>query len=545
MSQEFPFSIGADPEFNLILQNRKVDAQQTMKIALNGKKQLKPVNMGFQVENHGDFGWDGNAATAEIRPKPAKTPQAVVAHLKGILKAVGGHLRLFDISTLSEFGPIGGHLHFEVPKGEDWSDEKRLTLHRKMASFYLPLLLTENKISLNLRLRQGYGSLKDNRVEQRFTYPDGAVGYTYEFRCPSAEWMTTPKLATATIAYLAVIYHEILHRPRTFAKCRDVLYKNDKQGDALQTLAILEFDLLTKQMMKRIKGYLQHFEMYPHYRQEIDYLFQPKKVLQDKMAAQYNLNLGWGLTDKQRAPKKKDILASKKKFRQVAAGQNLDEIKKVMNIQANEDTNVPLFVETLKDRIAAFNWRLKNNYYVFGVRKGLDAIVARNLQGDFLAGYQLVKTACDLSSLANLFDRMEEKFQLYDSRWRLAATLLDFRTGKTKNLLTTAILIGLPYDLRVKENVKPFLELIWNLEKDHLPPAAPAVKKLVDDRRLPDSEKGLVYQVLNNLQPTAQPPVVFASPNSTHENALTQLTQEVTRQTAAEMSELPTNPQTN
>lgn len=526
-NKEFSFKIGADPEFNLTMQNRKVDAHQTIEFALQDKRNFKKTlnNDGFEVDKYGNIGWDGSDTTAEIRPKPANTPQEVITNLKEILEKTSKHFNLFDMSTISEFSPIGGHIHFEVPKGEKWSDERRNSIHRKMSSFYLPVLLSENKINLNLRIRQGYGSLKDHRIEKKFEYPDGTPGFTYEFRCPSAEWMTTPKLALATLAYTAVIYHEILHKPRSFSKYSDVIYKSDKQGDALQTLAIMEFNLLTNQITNKIKKYIKNFEMYEHYKDEIAYIFNHKKIMEDKAKVEYNINTGWNLNKNTLQPKKREVLSSKKHFAKITANKNLDEMKKVMNIHYNDDVNVVLFAENLKSRVAAFNWKLKNNYFIFGIRKGIDKITAQNFSGDFLSGKELIKTKSDLSSLNDLFGRMKRKFAS-SAPMDNGRTVIDFKTGKPKSTKNNSILVALPYEMRTEENFKPFLELIWNIEKNKIPMTTIRKEEELADDSLSE-QKGEIFQILNRQAPADEEVSPnFVRPSDSHITQLNQIVRE-------------------
>lgn len=544
-TKEFKFKIGADPEFNLTMQNRKIDAHQTLNFALKNKRIFKKANneMGFNLEDSGNIGWDGSDSTAEIRPIAANTPQKVINNIANILKELSKHINLFDISTLSEFSPIGGHIHFEVPKEEKWKKDKENSIHRKMSSFYLPILLSENKTNLNLRIRQGYGSLKDYRIEKRFEYEDGTPGYTYEFRCPSAEWMTTPKLAEATLAYMAVIYHEVINKPNSFKKYSDVIYKSDKQGDALQTLAIMEFNLLTKQIMSRIRKYIKGFEMYEFYKNEIEYLFHPEKILKDKLKAEYNVNIGWNLNKHNSAPKKTDILSSKKKFKQKTKNSNLDEIKKIMNIHSNDDTNVVLFAEALKDRVSAFNWKLKNNYFIFGIRKGINSIVTKNMVDDYITGKEIIKTQKDLEAMDDLFERMKNKFNMNNSSFSDSQQVtIDFKTGKPKNKRETSIIIGLPYEMRIQENIKPFLELIWNIEKGktNLTKIANKQEELIDDIGNPEI-CGEIYKILNKQNQESNEIIVFAREQTNHNLALAGLTREILQEENQRMPELTNN----
>ena len=507
IKKQFEFKVGADPEFILTMQGRKVDAKQTMQLILNKKDGFKADghDQGYNVEPFGNIGWDGASSTAEIRPKPSYLPQDVVNNLGGIFKQFAKHMKICDMSTISEFSSVGGHIHLEIPKGEKWSKEKENKIHRQLASFYLPLLIAENKTNLNIRIRQGYGSLKDHRLEEKFKYDDGTRGYTMEFRCPSAEWLTTPKIAQATIAYMAVVYHEILKHPKNFSKFNDIIYKSDKQGDALQTLAIMEFDLLTNSILAKTKKYIRTFEMYEEYKNEIEYLFNPKQVIKDKEKADYNIAIGWNLVGKT-LPRKSEILSSKKKMMNIAEKKDFDIIKNVMNIHYNDDKNVGLFAECLKDRVAAFNWKLKNNYYLFGMRKGIPTIIAKNGKEQYLAGKEIIKTVLDENEMSRLFAKMNVRF---NNNGIQHAPTLDFKTGKIKDMREQIIIIGIPYTMRVEENLKPFLNLIWSLEKGEMIQKNKKENKLIDDSNYdtPIEKRGEIYKILTKQ--TEEPKVII------------------------------------
>ena len=524
----FAFKVGADPEFVLTMQGRKVDAKQTMQIALSRKPGFKAdgKEMGFEVEPFGNIGWDGSSSTAEIRPNASSKPQDVVNNIGGMFKAFIKHIKFCDMSTISEHSSVGGHIHLEIPKGEKWTAEKKNTIHRRMASFYLPLMIAENKTNLNLRLKQTYGALKDNRIEQKFKYEDGTPGFTYEFRCPSAEWLTTPKIAQATIAYMGVVYHEVLKHSKNFTKFSDIIYKSDKQGDALQTLAIMEFDILTQSILARVKKYIRTFEMYPYYKDEIEYLFNAKQVVKDKQKADYNIAIGWNLIGKT-IPKKSEILSSKKKIQGIAAQKDFDNLKSVINIHYNADTNVALFADSLKDRVAAFNWKLKNNYFLFGMRKGIDTIIAKNLKREYLTGQKIIKTVLEREYLDKLFEKMGTKFN--SSSGVLNNATLDFMTGKIKDMRESVIIIGIPYSMRIEENIKPFLNFIWSLEKGDIPKMSKKDEtKLINDTELPVEQRGEIYKILTKQTEAPQEVVMDTGSHSlqNHERALNEMINE-------------------
>jgi len=526
----FDFKVGTDPEFILTMQGRKVDARQTMELMLSNKPGLKfsSARMGFDVGEFGNIGWDGASSTGEVRPKANFDPKEVINNLAGLFKAFITHIKICDMSTISEFSSVGGHIHLEIPRGEKWSNEKKNTIHRRLASFYLPILIAENKTNLNLRLKQGYGSLKDMRIEEKFKYDDGRPGYTFEFRCPSAEWLTTPKIASATLSYLAVVYHEIINHPKNFAKFNDIIYKSDKQGDALQTLAIMEFDLLTNSLLSKAKKYVRTFERYNDFKEEIEYIFNPKQVIKDKQKADYNIAQGWGLIEKSTMPKKSEVLASKKAVRKIAKQKDFDVLKRVMNIHYNDDTNVALFAENLKDRVAAFNWKLKNNYFIFGMRKGINEIVAKNMKGDYLTGKTILKTVLDKDYMDRLFAKMNDKFSNTNDLTR--GTTIDFITGKPKDMRDSIIVIGIPYETRVQEDIRPFLNFVWSLEKGELPLAVNKKNEtaLIDDTIKPVTEAGEIYKILTKQTDAPQQVIMDSGSQSlrNNERALNAIIQE-------------------
>lgn len=512
--KKFNFKIGADPEFVLTMQGHKIDAKQTMELILRKKAGFihNAGRMGFDVEPFGNIGWDGAASTAEIRPKPSNDPQEVTNNIGGIFKAFTKHLKICDMSVISEYSSVGGHIHFEIPQGERWSAEKRNTILRRLSSFYLPILIAENKTNLNLRLKQGYGSLSDMRMEEHFKHPDGSPGYTFEFRCPSAEWLVTPKLANATMSYMGVVYHEILNHPKNFTKFNDIIYKSDKQGDMLQALAITEFSLLTQSILNKAKKYIRKFEMYETYKEEIEYIFNPKQVLKDKAKTEYNIAIGWNLIGNS-IPKKSEILASKKKIQNIAEVKDFDTLKGVMNIHYNDDKNVAMFAESLKDRVAAYNWKLKNNYFIFGMRKGITKIIAKNLKDEYLTGKDIIKTILDEHEIEKLFDKMNNKFNGMNGISTKAT--LDFTTGKIKDMREQVIMIGIPYMMRVQEDIKDFLAFIYSLEKGEITTKnQKRTPTLIDDRNNSIETKGEIYKILTKQTEKPEDVIIDTGSNS-------------------------------
>lgn len=516
---EFDFKIGADPEFVLTMQGKKVDAKQTMELMLKNKKEFKTGSQGFKIEGKGEIGWDGASSTGEIRPEAENSIEKMVENINILLKGMTKYINLCDLSTISEFSAIGGHIHFEIPKGENWSTQKRTSIHKRLASFYIPMLLAENKTNLNLRIRQNYGSIKDYRIEDKFTREDGTRGQTLEFRTPSAEWLTTPKIAQATLVYLAVVYHEILKHPRKFTKYNEIIYKSDKQGDALQTLAIMEFDLLTKQILNKTKKYIKEFELYKKYEKEIEYILNPQKVIHDKQKANYNIMIGWNLSEKSKKPSKKDILSNKKNIQEIAKKTDFDVLKKIINIHYNDDTKVSIFAEALKDRVAAFNWKLKNTYYIFGIRKGINELIAKDFNQNFLTKTKVIKTQTDFIAINDILKRMESRFNQISHRQPI---MIDFKTGKPKNINENRIIIGVPYEMRIEEKTKEFLQLIWEIENEKERKNEIDIKKLKDDIEKPNEKKGEIWKKIMIKSEDIEKIIIDETSNSKeqHERAI-------------------------
>ena len=501
--KEFGFKIGSDPEFSIILQNKRADASQTLRKILKGKKEFDDTGDGFKLDGHGMIGWDGASQTGEMRVKPENSPQEATNHFAAIFKAVAPYVNMFELSTLSTHASIGGHVHFEIPEmATKWNSERLIGIHRRMASFYLPILLSENKTNLALRTTQGYGGLKDYRMENHFNWPSGRSGYTYEFRVPSAEWMTTPKLINATLAYLGVIYHEILEHPKRFNEFSDIVFKSDKMAEALQALAIQEYELVTKQMIKRIRAYIKTFELYPLFQEECDYILSVKEPYKDKVKAGYNILNGFDLAVKETKISKRQFTSSKA-IKEISKTKDIDSLKSFVNIHYNKDTKVSLYAEAITTRMAAWNMKFKNTYFLFGIRKGINALIAKSMDGKYIAGKDILKTVSDVGKTDELFKRIGEKFNSMhdlDDMWEL-----NVLTGKAENVKNKAVIIGIPYDMRVDENVKPFLDLVWNIENGRTVGTKLSMKSdgLVDDTTKSPNEKGEVYKILSNIAPEA------------------------------------------
>lgn len=454
--------MGADPEFNLMVLGNRVSAYQVLRTTLGESRTSGP---GFPTPG-GQLGWDGCDATGEIRPKPAGTPEELVDNIYKIFKTYSNKLDFFDFSTLSLAAPVGGHIHLSLADPGEIAPSERETaiMHKYLASFYLPLFLGENSFNLNLRLKTNYGRLGDYRVDRK------GETFCYEFRCPSAEWLTTKKTAMATLAYIATVYHEIKTKPERFKKMKGVIYSTNSQGNALQDLVVDGYKPIAQSLTNEIKKQIKTFTLYPRYKKEIDFILSPSKVLADKAKANYNILAGWGLT----SPKKtslslKTVLSNKSTI--APEGIDLNQIARNLDFIVNDDLNVATLAEVLANRVVSLKWKLKHRYIFFGLRKGISNYYVANAKQEYLIGAENLKTIEDINTMASVMGKM---FSRYDRNFRPTLSF-DPTTGTVKKIKVDPkqiIAVGIPYADREKLNTKEFLRTIYLIEKG-LSPVTP------------------------------------------------------------------------
>lgn len=488
----FPFKIGADPEFNILLLNKKMVAKNIIMKKFNktenAEQQAKmECDMGLKIENAGILGWDGCTATGELRPKAEHNINKLIENTKKLIKKMNEPECPFSLSTLSFTGSIGGHIHFEViePKYKDSKKEQQL-LHRLMSSFYLPLMLGENRTNLKLRIKCCYGQISDYRVENV-----NKTTKTYEFRVPSAEWLTTPKIMRGTIAYLATVYNEILTNPKIRRIAKDLIYKSDEQSKAIQSLALSNFILFSKAIFMEAKKLIKDFQTYPDFKEEIDYILNPQKVLDDKEKANYNILQGWKLTNNKK-PNKKELL-NKKSIIKKSEDIDLDFLIELIDIPHNKDFQVESLIKELKQRIICLNWNLKNSYSFFGIRKGIEDFIVMNNNNEIIYDGNQIKTILDSDIIELTIKNITEKI---NKNKKLRTNPSFFFNNNPQKILT----VGIPYQIRIENNSNKFIEFIYQLEK-RLPNKIDwESRNLIDDCQLTENEKGKIYKLFSKTK---------------------------------------------
>ena len=476
---EFPFKIGADPEFNVILKDNRIPADKIMKL-LFAKEDY--TGSGYKIAEAGEIGWDGHCSTGELRPAPSNNPKKLTKNIGQLFAAMNNKSQLFDISTCSDKAPIGGHIHLELPTSMVNETSKMTEIHKKIALFYIPVMLGEDLANSKLRMKHGYGKLADYNIQ--------AVSndcYTYEFRCPNAEWLTTPKITQATLAYMATIYNEVMNNPENLKNIKDITIQNQSQIKALQELALTKYIMLVKSMLAKIKKHVRTFEYYETYKEEIDYIFTPQRILRDKEKVNFEITKGWKMTGN-KVPTKRALL-SEEKMKKLASKLPIDEITSAIAVPHNpDDTRCIDFAKSLKDRIIAYGWKMKRNYFIFGLRKGMKNYIVTNGNFELIIGKD-IKKGTDLGTVINIMSKMLSKYQ---------NSLGKNLTQEEKKDL---ILVGIPYEKRIGLETKEFLMTIHNIEtdKEKIQPQEER-DRLEND----DEVEGEIYKIYNRETTTTR-----------------------------------------
>ena len=447
--KDFPFRIGADPEFNLLINDRHFCASSLLSNMFDRK--LEKKDLGFEIPNAGEIGWDGNDDIAELRPLPEYTPEKLTDNLKKLINKIVKNNKLLELSTLCDMGTVGGHIHLELSEKNKSNTTLHENISRKLGSFYLPIILSEDKLNLKTRDKNNYGKLTDFRVDCRDDE------YTFEFRTPSAEWLTTERITSATLAYIATVYNEIMHHPKNFSKCNALIFKNQNQANALRNLAISDFRIIMKNLTSKIKKYVRNFEFYQQYKNEIDFILSADKVSKEKQKVNYNIAIGWNMV-KYKQPNKRQLFSRITTKNTI----NIDNITQLIPLYYNPDTNVAEFAQAMKTKIASLNWKTKKHYFLFGLKKGINDFIIANKNSmenlTFLYGQEQIKTRNDLYHIIETFKRMNSKFPYIKKR----------NQPKNETSNKEYVIIGIPYDLRMGLKIKPLIEHIYNIEKGRL-----------------------------------------------------------------------------
>jgi hypothetical protein len=463
-----PFYVGSDPEYLLFYGQRGLNAKDVISNFFSCDPDFTHKPQGYAPikklhdSKVGELGWDGASSTGELRPKASKDIRKHVDFLGSMLESIHEKMPYVDITTLSIGSPIGGHVHVDsaISQEEYNSDRKKKAMRKRqnkiLMTFLLPIIASDHRISAMARMTGSYGNLGDIRYDQKTN------STTAEIRGLTAEWLTTPKIATSTLAYIACVWHEIQKRT-------DELYKNPNlirsqtHADSIHRLLLSDYNLITNALVKDIKSIVKGFELYPQFRAEVDYILNPKRVYADKEKAGWNINKGWKFNSKTQPTK--SALLSTSAVQEILTKENVPDIEHNFAVNYNDDYNVSTFAKAISDRVATMNWQLKNSYALFGFRKGATGYTAMTEDNQFFCMSDNHTKDKIMHTSQNMMDRYRGK--------RHGNSSMDPKTGKTSGKDLKTIVIGIPYDVRAKDDYTEMINLIWEIENGKIKAQAP------------------------------------------------------------------------
>ncbi|MED3868295.1 YheC/YheD family protein [Priestia megaterium] len=234
-----PFSMGADVEFML---------------SCDGE--LLPASTFFSVE--GPVGCDerqieqdsGEYALVEVRPEKANSSTELFENIQKLIEKASAQVPYENIHFRAGSMPFsgyqcGGHIHFGIPLS--------LSLLRALDHYLaIPVALIEESKTAKLRRKTNHGGLGRYREKP----------YGFEYLTLSS-WIIDPRitLSTLALAQLVATHHhelksEFLFHPLT----QRAYYQGNK--------------IFLKRMWKDIKANLMKTSSYPHYQNELSFLFE-------------------------------------------------------------------------------------------------------------------------------------------------------------------------------------------------------------------------------------------------------------------------------
>lgn len=480
----FPFSVGADPEFTVISGTRPMHAEDIFKTFFG---EMKKGDHGFIVPG-GNLGWDNHPATGELRPNPG-SPEEVVANLRLIFAEAHKRMPFVDLTTLTVAAATGGHIHLSIPeelnneasrKGAKWA-----AIERALGTFILLIMIGENNLSREMRRRfQGgnYGDLMDFRVDSKFQHPTGAPGLTLEVRGPTAEWVTSEKLALGTLAYIAIAWDNITKG--NLKPIAEALFRNKTQAEESVAPMMNNFMNAQRTYLNKIRPFIRSHPAYHQYKNALELVMNPSRVIEEKKRMHYCINEGWGFTlASKHIPTNKFL--NEEAIEEATSKLPEQIIRNLSQFAWNEDLHVEQFATGLSKRCIALGWKPTHEYFFFGLKKGFDSIIMRDEKGDFISGTEIAKTKEDLKVIKNKFDRLSSKAEPVYER------VINPRTGDLANPRDNKrIMVGLPYEIRRRGNIRPLIRLVLQFEKN------PKAFSALDASSLPEGASHLKEALL-------------------------------------------------
>lgn len=439
------FKLGADPEFTITFNGLKLSASEVLNARRDviQKSGCVSTDMGYKIasDTSNEFGHDGASSTGELRPAPEEDPIKLAKNIKQIVHKMYKVFPEYQLTTKSIAAPIGGHIHIDLIDETEASMNK---LKKYISAMFLPLLMGEDMLSNKVRSQgSSYGQLSDFRT---MNHPDAT---SLEFRAPSAEWITTEKVATGTLCYFKTILHEIYNNEKKFKKNNVLLFKSWEQGTTLQKLAITQTPAIMAFIIKETIKAVKKCELYPKYKKEIDFILSPKKVMAEKNKHNYDMFSGWGCANKSKVVKLETWLEETGPVNEGILGLARPRY-------ASDDENVELFANEIAKRVITHRMVPDKNLYIFGLKRQEDESNAMpvlitidnngtrkiRISKNILQNEEML--ANDVERLSIIANRLGDKLSMSSDR--------------------KLTLLGIPYSMRINnvdKSVKDVLKLTY------------------------------------------------------------------------------------
>lgn len=456
----FPFTMGADPEFTVVSGRRPMNAQDMFQTFFKG---MQEGDHGYVVPG-GNIGWDNHAATGELRPNPG-TPRDVANNLKLMFAEAIKRMPFVDLTTLTISASTGGHIHLSIPDNlmRDLTNAspKWHAIERAVGTFLLMIMMGENSLSREMRRKfqnGNYGDLLDFRTDVKFTHPNGNPGYTLEVRGPTAEWITSEKIAIGTLAYMAIAWDYII--TDKLKPIASVIFRSKLQAKDTVLPLMNNFANMQKMYLNKIKPFVRQHPAYKEYKNELELIMSPERTIQEKKRVHYSINEGWGLSSESKHIPTNRFL-NEEAIEEATSKFPEGILRNMSQFAWNSDLHVEQFATALSKRCIALGWKPSHEYFLFGMKKGIDALIMRDEDGQFVAGEEVIKTQEDLKVMNKKFTRLNPKAAAIYGR------ILNHRTGEPMNDRDNhRVMIGIPYTMRQKGNVNPLIRLVVRFEKN-------------------------------------------------------------------------------
>ena len=114
-------------------------------------------------------------------------------------------------------------------------------------------------------------------------------------------------MTMSTLSYIGVVWTEVLKNHEHLIKHRDV-FKTSAQISGVQEAVLSGYRPVQEAVMRRIHRLVRTFERYPDFKNEIDFILCPRRVVAHKQTLKWLPKNGWRLGE-QKQPSKRKILS--------------------------------------------------------------------------------------------------------------------------------------------------------------------------------------------------------------------------------------------